>query len=146
MPAPDSPVGDEELLLRRIPHFRPRGFIAVDDDTGEQRVSSGLYSIKNDEDGVSVSRRLILESRGLDITCMLDKPDNGLGQLTTNAARKTGLDVTPDPFPPYITDGHPRNAAHALIKGLNEMSKSERKRAQKALADATVIIKRPGDL
>lgn len=142
-PNPDDLVADDEPLLRRIPHFNGHAFVCMDDESGETRLSSGSFA--PDEDGVSVYRTHVLRTLNLGPDCLIRSPLNGVAELAARAVRAEELDVKPDPNPKNTGEPeHPRDAAHALIIGLGELSKSRRRKAQRALAAAaTIIIQSP---
>lgn len=143
-PQPDDPVGPDEPLLRRIPHFNSLTFVCVDDRTGETRLSSGNFALEDGEDGVSVYRAHVLETLGLESSCLIRDPLNGVAALPTKAVTDAQLEVKPDPYPDDTGEpDHPRDGAHALVLGLAELGKKPRRRVQRALAIASTIVIHP---
>ncbi len=140
-PQPEDPVGSDEPLLRRIPHFNDRVFVCVDDCTGEARLSSGNFALEEGEDGVSVYRTHVLETLELEPRCLIRDPLNGVAELPATAVTDAWLDVKPAPYPDDTGEPeHPRDGAHALILGLAELGRKPRRRVQRALAMASTIV------
>jgi len=108
--------------------------IRTDLATGERRPSSG--SFKPDEDGVSVYRESKLKEVGLQPAAIIKKPWNlVVGLLVGDVRAISPLGVRDDPWPAGIEEpDHPRNAAHALIVGWDELSTGQRMKRQQALA------------
>jgi hypothetical protein len=143
-PQPEDPVGPDEPLLRRIPHFNDSVFTCVDDSTGETRLSSGNFALEEGEDGVSVYRTHVLETLELEPRCLIRDPLNGVAELPTKVVTDAQLDVKPKPYPDDTGEPeHPRDGAHALILGLANLGKKPRRRVQRALAIASTIVIHP---
>lgn len=126
----DESIPNAEVLYRRLAD--PGGsMVAIDQVTGSRRPSSG--SFKPDADGVSVYRRGLLEQSGLGPEDVIRGPRNLVVGVEVGDVRSIGLGAWNDPWPTGIPDPeHPRNAAHALITGL-EHGKKTRLRRQQAL-------------
>gem|GEM_PF-2305848 len=129
----DPAIADDDRLYRRLSDSSPN-MIAVDVLTGARRPSSGAF--KPDDDGVSVYRESLLQRDSLEAVDVVRAPQNLVVALPVGAVRSIRpLGVRDDPWPTGIPDeDHPRNAAHALIKGWNGLSTGERRRRQRALA------------
>ncbi|MDA8281348.1 MAG: hypothetical protein M0Z63_13195 [Actinomycetota bacterium] len=130
----DPAIADDDRLYRRLSDNGPN-MIAVDVLTGALRPSSGAF--KPDDDGVSVYRESLLQRDSLTPADVVRAPQNLVVALRVGAVRSIRpLGVRDDPWPAGIPDeDHPRNAAHALIKGWDGLTTSERRRRQKALAE-----------
>lgn len=129
----DPAIADDDRLYRRLSDSSPN-MIAVDVLTGARRPSSGAF--KPDDDGVSVYRESLLQRDSLEAVDVVRAPQNLVVALPVGAVRSIRpLGVRDDPWPTGIpNEDHPRNAAHALIKGWNGLSTGERRRRQRALA------------
>lgn len=127
----DPDIPDEELVYRRLYDAGP-SFVAVDQLTGERRPSSGAFS--PDPDGVSVYRHTVLLAHDLGPGDVRRAPRNLLASVEVGDLRSITLGVRDDPWPPDTDEpDHPRNAAHALIKGFERLTRNERRRRQKEL-------------
>jgi hypothetical protein len=130
-PAEDGDIPNDEEVLRRLSDSGP-SMIAMDLVTGERRPTSGAF--KPDDDGISVYRRSLLELAGLGPQHVVRTPLNVVVGVQVKDLRDIELDVRDDPWPSDIDEAeHPRNAAHALITGLETLGKNQRRRKQKAL-------------
>lgn len=130
-PSDDSSIPNNEALLRRLSDSGPN-MVAVDIVTGVRRPSSGAF--QPDEDGVSVYSEAKLLAAGLGPADLVRGPLNLVVSVEVGDVRTISLGVRDDPWPPDIDEpGHPRNAAHALITGWDDLGRSERRRRQKAL-------------
>lgn len=126
---PDIPNADD--VYRRLSDSGPN-MVRVDLETGERRPSSGAF--KPDPDGVSVYRRSLLEGAGLAANDVIRNPWNLVVRVNVGEIRSIELGVRDDPWPPDIDEpDHLRNAAHALITGLERLGKSRRVRRQRDL-------------
>ncbi len=106
--------------------------VAVDLETGRRRPTSGAF--KPDDDGVSVYRRALLTAARLGPDDVIRHPWNLVVSVDVGDVRSIGLGARDDPWPPDIDEPeHPRNAAHALITGLESLSRGHRRRRQKDL-------------
>lgn len=136
----DADIPNEEVVYRRLRDAGP-SFVAVDQLTGVRRPSSGAF--QPDDDGVSVYRRSILLANDLGPDDVRNAPLNLIASVEVGDLRSITLGVRDDPWPADIDEpDHPRNAAHALIKGLEALGKNPRRRRQKqlvALASVTLI-------
>jgi hypothetical protein len=106
--------------------------VAVDQATGERRPTSGAF--KPDDDGVSVYQQSVLRAHGLGPADLVRSSLNLVVEVLAGDLRTIDLDVRPDPWPGDTDDpGHPRNAAHALIVGMERLGKKARLNKQRAL-------------
>lgn len=129
-PPDDSTIPNSDTLYHRLSH-RGADFLLIDAATGESRPSSGAF--KPDPDGLSVYRREILHQHGLSAADVaVDRATNAVVGFDVAEARSLNLGVIDDPWP-ADSDGHPRDAAHALVKGLYELSKNQQLRCRRAL-------------
>jgi hypothetical protein len=130
-PLDDPKIPDSDALFRRLSDSGP-SMVAVDLETGERRPTSGAF--KPDDDGVSVFRRGLLQAAGLGPDDIIKRPWNLVVSVEVGDVRSIGLGARDDPWPSDIDEPqHPRNAAHALIVGLERLGRNERRRRQKAL-------------
>jgi hypothetical protein len=136
-PENDPDIVNDDALYRRLPH-RGTDMILVDQVTGERRPASGAF--KPDHDGVSVYRRMLLQKHGLAAVDVTRTPSNVVVSVGVEDVRSLQLGVVNNTWPPDVDDpSHLRNAAHALIKGLELLGTKERKRRQRALAQLPSI-------
>lgn len=135
LPQDDHDIPDDEILYRRL-SYDNGDWVLRHSGTGERvRPTSGAFN--PDPDGVSVYRRTVLLSQTppLGPGDLVVSPENVVVGFTVSDVRKILLGVRNDPFPSDVPDpDHPRNAAHTLITGLNELGKSARINQQKKLA------------
>lgn len=112
--------------------------VYVDPLTGDRRPTSGAFAVKPGEDGLSVYREHLLTASGLTVADVVTAAQNLVVSLAVHDIRSTPpLDVRDDPWPPDVPEpAHPRNGAHALIVGWEELSRSERRARQLALVNA----------
>ncbi len=130
-PRDDPAIPDSDTLYRRLSDAGP-SMVAVDLETGERRPTSGAF--KPDEDGVSVYRRGLLDAAGLGPDDVVRNPWNLVVSVDVGDIRSIRLGACDDPWPADIDEPeHARNAAHALITGLERLAKNERRRRQKDL-------------
>ncbi len=130
-PRDDPAIPSSDALYRRLSDSGPN-MVAVDLETGERRPTSGAF--KPDEDGVSVYRRGLLSAAGLGPDDIVRKPWNLVVSVDVGDIRSIGLGARDDPWRPDLDEPeHPRNAAHALITGLERLSRGQRRRCQKDL-------------
>lgn len=140
----NSPVTDSEIVYRRVPDMGNVHCMVVeegDDGAARRRPSSANFKVKRDEDGLSVYRHDVLAQRGLDARALLKKPLSGVVSLSASVIRGENLDVVPDPWPKETDDPeHPRNAAHALVTGLESLSRNEAKSKAVTLAKRAIVV------
>lgn len=130
-------VPDAEIIFRRIPVYASMDFVTVDKISGKTRPSSGAF--KTDADGVSVYLRGVLEEHDLNPRDLIRTPQNAVVELPCEVPRNDSLDVLGDPWPPGSDDPtHKRNAAHALIAGLQPLSSKKRRKIQARMAQKSV--------
>lgn len=127
----DETIPNREVLYRRLSD-PGSSMVAIDQVTGARRPSSGAF--KPDADGVSVYRRQLLEQAGLGPEALITAPQNLVVGVEVGDVRSIGLGAWNDSWPADVPDPqHPRNAAHALITGLEHLGKKARLRRQQAL-------------
>jgi hypothetical protein len=125
-------VTDSDVVFRRLSDTGPN-MIAVDELTGTRRPTSGAFA--PDEDGVSVYVEAVLAARDLTAKDIVRAAQNVVASIEVREIRALDLDIKPDPWPPDSDDpDHPRNAAHALIVGLELLGAKQRRRRQRELA------------
>ncbi len=94
-----------------------------------------------DEYGVSVYRERVLREDGLSAADLIRDPMNGVVSVTAQAVRSFGLGVVPDAWPESTDDpNHRRNAAHALIKGLERLGKKRQQKLRRSLACVATFL------
>lgn len=124
-------ISGAETVYRRLFDGGP-SMVAIDQVTGARRPTSGAF--KPDDDGISVYRHALLEAAGLTPGDVRTSPWNLVVGVGVGDLRTIDLSVNDDPWPADVPDPqHPRNAAHALIVGMEGMSRGARRRCQKAL-------------
>jgi hypothetical protein len=135
-PNDDLQVPDEEVLYRRLP-FDDQNWLVRDSITGEPvRPTSGAF--QPDSDGLSVYRKSILNSQKppLGPADVAMTSENVIISFTAGQVRSISLGINDDPWPQDVPDPkHPRNAAHALVIGWEELGKKARIRRQKDFAN-----------
>lgn len=108
-----------------------------DEGTGDLRARGGAFKIS--EDGCSVYLHSGLVAEGLGPADVRNKP---LGQavisVTAGDIRAAEFGLQRDPWPPD-SDGHKRDAAHALMTNPNGLGKSRRAKALSRLASQASI-------
>jgi hypothetical protein len=133
-PADDPDIPDEEILYRRL-SYDNGDWVTTHPVTGERRPVSGAF--QPDYDGLSVFRRSLLLANDPPLSArdvMVD-PQNLVVGFTVGDVRSINLGVIDDPWPKDVRDpDHPRYGAHALILGLNGLSKGARIKQQRRLA------------
>ena len=126
----DSFISGDEILYRRL-SYDGGTWVLRDPVSGERsRPQSGGFD--HDTDGVSVFRQAVL----LELDPPLGPEAVGDVVVGFSAAdvRSLRLGVRADPWPQDVPDkGHPRYAAHALVTGLDQLGRRERKRRQQDL-------------
>jgi len=131
--ADDASIPNTDDVYRRLSDSGPN-MVRVDLETGERRPSSGAF--RPDADGVSVYRRSVLEEGGLGASDVVRNPWNLVVSVNVGEVRSIELGVRDDAWPADIVEPtHPRNAAHALITGLERLGKSRRVRRQRDLVE-----------
>lgn len=127
-------------LHRRVP-LDPN-LLARDQVTGHVLgPSSAAFRPGRDEDGLSVYRDRLLRALGhgpARIAAAGSKPSVVAG-LAAGAVDACGLAVLDDP----LGDPQDIGPAHALVTGWNGLTRSQARRAAKALADAAVCTHPP---
>lgn len=127
----DASIPNDEVLYRRLADAGPN-MVAIDQVTGTRRPSSG--SFKPDSDGVSVFRRSLLQRDGLGPRDVITSSGQLVVGVEVGDVRSIALGALDDPWPTGIPEPeHPRNAAHALITGLEHLGRASRLRRQRAL-------------
>lgn len=119
------------MLYRRLLRNNPDQY-AVDQVTGERRPTSAAFKPKRGEDGLSVYRRSKLAEDALDASDVAMRPEHVVFSVTVADVRTLKLGVRDDEWPPDIPDAdHPRNRAHALVVGWENMTRGEVSRCAK---------------
>lgn len=135
VPGDDPEIPNDEVLYRRLP-ADDRNWLVRDSITGEPvRPTSGAF--QPDSDGVSVYRDSILRVQNppLDPANVALSAHNVIVSFTVGDVRSLSMGVKDDAWPPDVPNPkHPRNAAHALIVGWEELGKNARIRKQKEFA------------
>jgi hypothetical protein len=136
-PEPHSSVPDDDAVYRRLSDSSP-AMVYVDPLTGDRRPTTGAFAVKPGEDGLSVYREQLLAASGLTAAHVVTAAQNLVVSLAVRDIRSTPpLDVRDDPWPVDVPEpAHPRNGAHSLIVGWDELSRSERRARQLALVNA----------
>jgi len=139
-----SPVVDSEVVYRRVHDVTDVHFMVVEEGIKgviKRRPSSAVFKLSREEVGLSVYREVILARHGLDATALLKKPLSGVVALNVSDVRSEELDVVNDAWPAETDDpDHLRNAAHALITGLLDLSRSQRQKKADRLAKLADIV------
>jgi hypothetical protein len=143
-PAAETPAADddpnipgEEVVYRRLAYDDDSAWVVRDQITGE-RVKPASGAFNPDPDGVSVFRRSVLaeQDRPLGPANLVVDPRNSVVGFTVEDLRSIWLGVRDDPWPTDVSDPkNPIYAAHALIKGLNELGRNQLKKRRKALSE-----------
>jgi len=122
-----------DALLRRIPD-RPEQLWTKRAD-GTTRPTSASMKPSSEDGGLSVDVRRLLPDPTDPISVLGGEAGLGLAEFPAAVPRANGLEVEHTPL-----EG---NDAHADIRGFDEMSRNEAKRAQKALAEAAAWVQMP---
>jgi hypothetical protein len=133
----DPSIPGEEILYRRLSYDSDQAWVVRDLITG-QRVKPTSGAFKPDADGVSVFRRSLLAELEPPLAAadLVVAPENAVVGFTVEDLRSLLLGVRDDQWPEDVRDPkNPIYAAHALIKGLSELSTKERRRRQKQLSE-----------
>lgn len=133
----DEAIPDSEVVYRRIAREGDTNMTVVDEGTGERRVRSGAFSM--DADGCSVYLESVLSSDRLGPADLIRAPQNAIISVTAGEVRKVQLGVAPDPWP-SDSDGHRRDAAHALIVKSCDIGSTKLKKAFRALARTAEFV------
>jgi hypothetical protein len=136
-PEDDTTIPDDDALYRRVPH-RGHDFWFRDVATGEGRPTSGVFM--PDPDGLSVYRRSILHENKLSaVDVTIDPTTNAVVSVNVGDVRSLGLRVWNDAWP-ADSDGHARDVAHTLVKGLDGLGKNAQLRRRRDLAKLPSIV------
>jgi len=139
----DLCINGEDLVFRRIAHADSVDMVTVDQVDGSRRPSSGVF-IAN-EDGLSVYLSMILAHFALGPEALLRAPNNAVLSLAVSVLRSHGLGVVPDAWPSDTDDPkHLRNAAHALVTGIDRFGSKAERRVRQALARSATLVIDPG--
>jgi hypothetical protein len=143
VPAKSSAVEDDpdipgnEILYRRLAYDDDTAWVVRDQITG-QRVKPASGAFNPDPDGVSVFRNSILAEQNppLGPADLIVDPRNSVVGFTVEDLRSIFLGVKNNQWPQDVSDPkNPIYAAHALIKGLNELGANQMKKRRKLLSD-----------
>lgn len=122
-------VGGDEVLYRLL--FP--SWVSVDQITGERRPTSAAF--EPDDEGLSIYRETILIEHGLGASDLTRSPSDPVVGFTAADVRSLGLRVIPDAWPKDVPDlTHPKHAAHALIRGLEQLGRNPQLRKRRELA------------
>lgn len=128
----DNEIPGDEILYKRLPTDE-KEWLVKDQITGKPvRPTSGAFVPH--PDGISVYRNSIMASQDppLGPADLAVSSTNYILSFTAAQARSISLGIKNDAWPEGIADAdHPRNAAHALIVGLEKLGKKEKIRRQK---------------
>ena len=133
----DSDIPGEEIIYRRLAYDDDSAWVVRDQITG-QRVKPASGAFSPDADGVSVFRRSILAAQQppLGPANLVVDPRNSVVGFTVEDLRSLQLGLRDDPWPQDVSDPkNPIYAAHALIKGLNELGRNQMKKRRKELSE-----------
>lgn len=128
-------------LLRRIPSLANEDFYAVNTDTGERHFTSACFKLRPGETGLSIFSKTIVERIQLTYADVCRNPLNAVASLPGSEPPERGLRTDPDPWPEDAPEPeHRRNAAHALINGIDALPKGERNQLARDLAKAAKLV------
>ncbi|MFB7982473.1 hypothetical protein [Streptomyces vinaceus] len=134
----DSTIPDDELLLRWVPAFSPTHLVR--DSATNEVIGPSSAAFAPDTDGASVYLDSLVQARNLTPVDVTHAVTDSVWTLPVEQVRALNLGVRRDPWPQDVDDPeHPRYAAHALITGLIGLSKKQRIRAQKGLANSASL-------
>ncbi|NEC47527.1 hypothetical protein G3I18_02850 [Actinospica acidiphila] len=135
-------IADGDYLWRWVTTENPQ-MMRYDSVTNEQLGPSSA-AFKPHEDGTSVYVRRILDDYDVGPAGISDNPQNSVWELEAKKIREQELDVIPDAWPQGIPNpNHPRNAAHALIVGWDDLSRKQVDKKAKALARLASCVFHP---
>lgn len=136
---PDDFLNDQ--LLRRIPSLEDEQFYAVNTETGERHFSSACFKLRSDETGLSIFSETIMERLELTYLDLCRKPYNAVAAIPGSEPPKRGLRTEPDPWPEDAPEPeHLRNAAHAVINGIDALAKSAQKQLARDFAKIARLV------
>lgn len=136
----DESIDSRETLFRRIANVGDTNMFLVDENTGQRVVRSGAFGM--DADGCSTYLASVLYQNGLSALDVARAPQNVVVSVTAAQVRAVQFGVRPDPWPPE-SDGHLRDAAHALIVNPNGLGSKRLRKAFRALASEAVVELEP---
>lgn len=129
----DPDILGSEVLYRRLSRENPHQY-AFDEETGERWPTSAAFKPKPDEDGLSVYRQSKLAEVALDASAVATAPEHVVFGVNAGDVRSIKLGVRDDAWPSDVLDPeHPRNGAHALVIGWNDLTRGERGRRAREL-------------
>jgi hypothetical protein len=133
----DPDIPGDEILYRRLAYDDDGAWVVRDQITG-RRVKPASGAFNPDADGVSVFRRSILAEQEppLGPADLVVDPRNSVVGFTVEDLRSILLGIKADQWPQDV--GDPKNpiyAAHALIKGLNQLSTNQMKKRRKLVSE-----------
>lgn len=133
-----------DQLLRRIPSLDDGNFYAVNTETGERNLSSAAFKLRRDETGLSIFSNTIVERLELSHADLCRKPHNAIAALPGSEPPSRGLRTEPDPWPVDAPEPeHLRNAAHAVINGIDALGQGEQKRVARDFAKIARLVHPP---
>jgi hypothetical protein len=135
----DQTIADGSVIYRRIPSVQDINLVTVDAVSGQRRPSSGAF--KPDDDGMSVFLSDVLAEHELGPESLIRNPNNAVVSLLASDPRSHELGVVRDPWPTDTDNAtHMRNAAHALITGLELLGAKRLRKVQRDLACRAVWV------
>jgi hypothetical protein len=137
MRADDETIDPEDLALRRIARRGDTNMLVFDEGTKRLRVRSGAFVM--DGDGCSVYLDSMMRAMHLTPYDVAKAPQNVVVSVHVEQVRQVDLGIRRDAWPPD-SDGHPRDAAHALIVNSSSLSRKASAKARRALAALAVIL------
>lgn len=131
----------QDELLRRIPSLANEDFYAVNTMTGEKFFTSACFKLRPGETGLSIFSKTIVERVQLSYADVCRNPMNAVASLSGSEPPQRGLRTEPDPWPKDAPEPeHLRNAAHALINGIDALPKPQRNQIARDLAKAAKLV------
>jgi hypothetical protein len=131
----------KDQLLRRIPSLENEQFYAVNTATGERYFSSSCFKLRPDETGLSIFSETIIKRLELTYADVCRKPHNAVASLPGSEPPRRGLRTEPDPWPEDAPEPeHPRNAAHAVINGIDALTKPDQRQLARDFAKIAKLV------
>ena len=105
--------------------------LVTDSITRELKPAKAAFQL--DDDGVSVYSQSAMTDLGVEPVDLLKRSQNFVVRLAVDDVRGIdGVDVVGDPWPLDVPEpDHPRNGAHALIKGVEKGIPKELRRGRR---------------
>ncbi len=132
---------EQDTLLRRIPSLGGKPFYAVNTQTGEERLSSACFKLHTAETSLSFYSQKIVTQRQLSYADVCRKPHNAVASIPGDDPPRRGLRTEPDPWPADAPEpNHPRNAAHAVVNGIAELTLKRQKQLARDWAELATLV------